>query len=195
MKTHTDSADIVIVGGGIAGSALALVLANAGLGVTVLERQAHYQDRVRGEVMAPWGVAEAQQLGILDALHNAGGVYVQRSISYDEVMPPDVAEAHATDLTRILPGVPGPYCAGHPVTCQALSDAAQRAGARYVQRVGRTQVIAGRKPGVAYELDGTLHRLAPRLVVGADGRTSTVRSQVGIPLHRAEATHLKRIAK
>jgi 2-polyprenyl-6-methoxyphenol hydroxylase-like FAD-dependent oxidoreductase len=116
VKTSTDSADIVVVGGGIAGSALALVLAKEGVDVMVLERQLHYQDRVRGEIMVPWGVAEAQQLGILDALHAAGGVYAQRSISYDEVMPPAIAEAHATDLTRILPGVAGsarPTLHGH----------------------------------------------------------------------------------
>jgi len=41
--------DIAIVGGGIAGSTLALVLARRGASVTVLERQQDYADRVRGE--------------------------------------------------------------------------------------------------------------------------------------------------
>jgi 2-polyprenyl-6-methoxyphenol hydroxylase-like FAD-dependent oxidoreductase len=57
------STDVVIVGGGIAGSALALVLAKGGLGVTVLERQREYRDRVRGEFLANWGVAEADATG------------------------------------------------------------------------------------------------------------------------------------
>jgi choline dehydrogenase-like flavoprotein len=44
-----------MVGGGIAGSALATVLAKAGASVIVLERSTEYRHRVRGEYMQPWG--------------------------------------------------------------------------------------------------------------------------------------------
>ncbi|MDP8932110.1 MAG: FAD-dependent oxidoreductase, partial [Actinomycetota bacterium] len=44
----TQSADVVVVGGGIAGSALATALAMGGLEVVVLERQSAYRDKVRG---------------------------------------------------------------------------------------------------------------------------------------------------
>jgi 2-polyprenyl-6-methoxyphenol hydroxylase-like FAD-dependent oxidoreductase len=60
----TGFSEIVVVGGGIGGATIALVLARAGLTVTVLEQQPSYRDRVRGEYMQPWGVAEAQHLGI-----------------------------------------------------------------------------------------------------------------------------------
>lgn len=53
--------DVVIVGGGIAGSALAYALASAGRTVTVLESSVEYEDRVRGETMMPWGVKEARE--------------------------------------------------------------------------------------------------------------------------------------
>ena len=56
-RTH----DVVIVGGGIAGSALAAVLARDGFDVLVLERQTSYRDKVRGETLLCWGVAELQQ--------------------------------------------------------------------------------------------------------------------------------------
>jgi flavin-dependent dehydrogenase len=41
--------DVVVIGGGIAGNALAAVLARAGTAVLVLERSTVYRDRVRGE--------------------------------------------------------------------------------------------------------------------------------------------------
>ena len=87
--------DIVVVGGGIAGATMALVLARAGLTVTVLEQQLSYRDRVRGEFMQPWGVAEAQNLGIGEILAEAGGFFVRRMIPYDEINPPHAAEAAA----------------------------------------------------------------------------------------------------
>jgi 2-polyprenyl-6-methoxyphenol hydroxylase-like FAD-dependent oxidoreductase len=65
--------DVVVLGGGIAGGALATELATAGASVIVLERSTEYRDRVRGENMQPWGVAEAQRLGVLDVLLDAGG--------------------------------------------------------------------------------------------------------------------------
>ena len=57
------STDVVIVGAGIGGSALAKALADDGLDVLVLEQSEVYEDRVRGESMVPWGVAEARDVG------------------------------------------------------------------------------------------------------------------------------------
>src|SRR5215208_3981623 len=64
--------DVAIVGGGVAGSSLAAVLAEAGLGVVVIEREKGFRDRVRGESIHPWGVAEAEKLGLLSVLRAAG---------------------------------------------------------------------------------------------------------------------------
>src|SRR5215831_20013756 len=105
--------DIAVVGGGIAGSALALVLVRRGASVTVLERQEDYADRVRGEYMHPWGVAEAQQLDLLGILLDAGGVFATRSVGYDESIPFDVAEARARNISAVVPGVPGGLGVGH----------------------------------------------------------------------------------
>jgi len=67
--------DVVIVGDGIAGSAMAMVLARRGFKVAVLERQAGFRDRLRGEFMQPWGVAEAMQLDLGDVFEDAGGIF------------------------------------------------------------------------------------------------------------------------
>jgi menaquinone-9 beta-reductase len=56
--------DVVTVGGGLGGAALAKVLAARGMRVLVVERESQFKDRIRGEWIAPWGGAEAQRLGI-----------------------------------------------------------------------------------------------------------------------------------
>src|SRR6187549_2390141 len=56
--------DVIIVGGGIAGSCLAGVLARGGLGVLVVEKESRFRDRVRGEGTWPWGVAHALKAGL-----------------------------------------------------------------------------------------------------------------------------------
>ncbi|MGJ3626820.1 SDR family NAD(P)-dependent oxidoreductase [Sphingomonas sp. MMS24-JH45] len=65
--------DLIVVGGGIGGSALAAVMARAGKSVLLLEKSTAYEDRVRGEWIAPWGVAETRRLGLYDTLVAAGG--------------------------------------------------------------------------------------------------------------------------
>jgi 2-polyprenyl-6-methoxyphenol hydroxylase-like FAD-dependent oxidoreductase len=182
--------DIVVVGGGIAGATIALVLARAGLTVTVLEQQLSYRDRVRGEYMQPWGVAEAQHLGISEILVQAGGFFARRIISYDEINPPHAAEAAARALDKLVPGVPGALCVSHPAACLALSQAAAAAGATVIRGILHPMVMPGFEPAVAFELDGVEHQLSCRLIIGADGRSSTVRAQAGIRLLRDEPTHL-----
>jgi choline dehydrogenase-like flavoprotein len=81
----TDSGvDVVIVGAGIAGGSLGAVLARAGLEVLILERSTEHRDRVRGEYMHPWGVAEAQRMSLYDALIGAGANVLGRLVPYDE---------------------------------------------------------------------------------------------------------------
>ena len=64
--------DIVTIGGGLGGSALAKAMAEHGARVLVLEAETRFRDRVRGESMMPWGVAEARELGVYDALMASG---------------------------------------------------------------------------------------------------------------------------
>lgn len=178
------SADVVVVGGGIAGSSLATVMARDGYRVVVLERQTAYRDKVRGEVLLCWGVAELLRLDLEKPLLDAGGCYMTRRVAYDEVTDPAQAEAAAAPLDRMLPGVPGALDVGHPQACEALTQAAAAAGATVVRGVGDVGLEPGDAPVVRYEHDGVVYELRCRLVVGADGRMSTVRRRLGIALHQ-----------
>jgi choline dehydrogenase-like flavoprotein len=69
--------DIITIGGGLGGAALAKTMAEHGARVLVLESELHFKDRIRGEVMMSWGVADAKALGIYECMKAAGGVEVE----------------------------------------------------------------------------------------------------------------------
>jgi 2-polyprenyl-6-methoxyphenol hydroxylase-like FAD-dependent oxidoreductase len=175
--------DVVIVGAGIAGGALSTLLARHGLRVLTLERTLQHEDRVRGEFMAPWGVAEAIRLDVLDVLHEAGANYIRRLIPYSDLVTPEAAEAKAVDLGALLPGVEGAIAVGHPAACDAFDAAAVAAGATLIRGVSALRVSPGAKPEVTYVVDGVEHVVTPRVVVAADGRESRVRKALGFELH------------
>ena len=182
-----DEYDVVIVGGGIAGSALASVLAPRGLRVLVLERQTAYRDKVRGEFMVPWGVAEAVELGLDETLLAAGGVYSPNIASYGDHIDPVEARAAALPLATLIPGVDGAMCVGHPQASEALNTRATEQGADVLRGIGDVEVTAGPEPSVRYEFNGDIFEVRCRLVVGADGRQSTVRRGLGIELHQEDS--------
>ncbi len=173
--------DVVIVGGGITGGALAIVLARAGVRVKILERDRVYQDRVRGEFMACWGVAELQRLNLADILTAAGGAFMKRVVPYDETLSTEMAQQFALDLTNLAPGLPPAFCMGHPAMCEALNQAALGLGVVVSRGVKSIKVQPGERPEISYQLDGAVTTLRPRLIVGADGRNSVVRKQIGVP--------------
>ena len=191
MDGHADvTVDVSIVGGGIAGAALATVLAREGYEVLLLERQTIYRDKVRGEFLSCWGVAEMLALDLEKPFLDAGGHYVRRFVPYDEVIEPGLAEANAVPLNRLLPGVPGCLDVGHPQACETLARAATDAGATVLRGVGDVEVVPGEPPMVRYELDDLVTTVSAGLVVGADGRTSSVRRQLKLTLHETRIRSL-----
>ena len=49
--------DLIIVGGGLAGSSLAIALAGRGAKILIVEQQDEFRDRIRGEVLMPGEVS------------------------------------------------------------------------------------------------------------------------------------------
>ncbi|HZH22924.1 MAG TPA: FAD-dependent monooxygenase, partial [Geodermatophilus sp.] len=86
------------------------------------------------------------------------------------------------DTTAVVPGAAGMLDLSHPGACHELMRAAVDAGTEVVRGARRVQTTAGPEPAVRYE-HGLCERVVnARLVIGADGRNSTVRRQLGIPL-------------
>ena len=85
-------------------------------------------------------------------------------------------------MDRLLPGVPGALDVGHPEACEALAGAAAEAGATMLRGVGDVDVVPGARPTLRYELDDQVTTVSAGLVVGADGRTSSIRRRLGLAL-------------
>lgn len=181
--------DLAIVGGGIGGSALATVMARAGCSVLLLEASEAFEDRVRGEWIAPWGVTETKRVGLYDLLMTAGGHHVGRHVTYDESRDAAASETRTLPLGIFADGVPGPLCLGHPLHCQTLFDAAKAAGVDARRGVTVSALTLGAEPRLSFEKDGSTVEVTARLVVGADGRTSQVRQAAGITLHQDAPHH------
>ena len=90
--------DVVIVGVGIGGSALADVPANGGLSVVILEKTLQHKDVVRAEWLAPWGVLEATELGLTETYVAAGANRSLRNIFYDDLMTREEAANDTVSL-------------------------------------------------------------------------------------------------
>jgi 2-polyprenyl-6-methoxyphenol hydroxylase-like FAD-dependent oxidoreductase len=174
-----DISDVAIVGGGIAGATLAYALASQGQSVTVLESSTEYEDRVRGETMMPWGVSEARNLGVEQILLDAGAHVTPLWMQYFE----GGGEPAIAPMAGMVEGIPGTLNLRHPDACQALIDAAAAAGATVMRGVHDVKLSPEPDVAITYTADGA-RELHARLVVGADGRSSTVRRQAGITLQR-----------
>jgi menaquinone-9 beta-reductase len=174
-NSMTADYDIITVGGGIGGASLAKAMAERGNRVLVLEREVQFKDRVRGEFLMPWGVAEAEALGLYDVLmERAGG---HHPTGWDPRLAG--ASVGVRDLAATTPSGKHAMTFYHPTAQEALLRAAESAGAEVRRGARVTGVTAGDPPRLKFELDGRTETEGARLVVGADGRTSMVRKWAG----------------
>ena len=175
--------DLIVIGAGIAGSALAHSMAADGARVLLLEAETEFKDRIRGEVLTPWGVAEARALGLEEALHAAGAQSLRWLNQYMGPQQIERRDFPATTLTRTPLNT-----FYHPRMQTALLDAASAKGVEIKRGVMASQVEPGTPPRITYRKggQGETEELTARLVVVSDGRNSRFRRLPGFEV-RAES--------
>jgi len=172
--------DVITIGGGLAGAALARALAQAGRRVLVVEREARFRDRVRGEYLEAWGVAEARRLGLVETLLASGAREVPWLTTWVGSLP-----ALRNDVRAANPEGLAPLCLSHPAMQEAVLEAARAAGAEVLRPATVTALVPGAEPSVTVRReDGDEECLAARLVVGSDGRESKARGWGGFAVER-----------
>ena len=159
--------DVVIVGGGPAGLAAAIVGAEQGLSVLVLERRSFPPDKACGEGVLPPGVRALERLGVASffdattAYRFAGVRFVQENGSSAEVRLPD---GGGLGIRRT-------------VLIEALMQRAETLGAVVQDRCAVSGVAMTRDCAVLRTSNG---KICARLVVAADGLHSPLRRAAGL---------------
>jgi len=178
-KHPRQSYDVVVVGARVAGAAVAMLLAEAGLRVLVFDKGRYGADTVSTHALMRPAVLLLDRWGVLDALRQAATPPVRKTTfiysddAQREVIEVDIKPRH---------GIEALYAPRRNVLDRLLVDAARRAGAdvRHGWRFLEPLRAGGGVRGVVLEdAHGLRHEVRADLVIGADGRHSPVARAVG----------------
>jgi geranylgeranyl reductase family protein len=179
-------ADALVVGAGPAGAATAILLAEQGLSVVLLDRARFPRDKICGEYLSPEGTRILDRLGVLSTVEARGA----RPLRGMRVLAPD-----GTLLVGDYP-TDGPWRGYRPhalavrrrVLDHALVERARQVGVTVREGIRVVDLLrhGPRVAGVVAEPAGPgaraaeAERLPARLVVAADGRASVVAERLGL---------------
>lgn len=170
----TQTFDVVIAGGGLAGSFLGGVLARSGLGVLVVEKEGVFRDRIRGELSWPWGHYEALRAGLGEPLAQAGVVPIPAYDVYQDAQPVDAVRWETMSIDA-LPAIGF----SHPHLQEVTITWAESQGATVLRPAKVVEAVDDIRPTVSIVKHGHSMQVQARLVVGADGKRSGARRWLG----------------
>jgi geranylgeranyl reductase family protein len=181
LDSGSDTADVIVVGAGPAGSATAYYLANAGLDVLVLEKSHFPREKVCGDGLAPRAVKALAGMGVpiaeSDGWVRSRGLRIIGGGGRIELDWPELSSFPGYSLVRSRLDFD-----------QTLARHAQKAGARLVEGCNVTGPLrddrTGRVTGVTFQQtdngEKTERSARGRVVVAADGNSSRLSVAMGL---------------
>jgi 2-octaprenyl-3-methyl-6-methoxy-1,4-benzoquinol hydroxylase len=172
---NTVDADILIIGAGIAGPALAVALRDAGRKILLIEKSDQPADTARGDHLQPFTQDIFERWQVLDAIRDAGAEKRRGSIWY----APDGKEIFFSDLSQLDIDNPHFLFLNHEKIATTLLDIALQSPDVDIVRPLRNwwleespEDVTRIRVGLAGGDDLAINA---KLIVGADGRASRVR--------------------
>ena len=170
---------VVIVGGGIAGSALSIALARRGVRVTIIEREAQWRPASSGIFIYTNGLQVLHRLGVLAAICDSGWVSPDGGNLY---LTADGREITRTTYPCAAEGIPAIVGIRRLELHRVLAAEVERLGVdvRLGTTVAELDDTSPSRPLSVRTSDGDL--IACDLVVGADGIRSELRERLFGPI-------------
>jgi geranylgeranyl reductase family protein len=166
--------DVVVVGGGPAGSAAAIFLRQRGRDVLLVDEARFPRDKVCGESVSPGGHRLLSDLGVEPAVRGLAPVPLRGMA----LTSPD----GTTFRGDYDSAAPAGFAVRRRAFDKVLLDGARAAGAEVREGVRVTDLVSrdGAVTGVTCEDGRGPETIHARLVVGADGRRSVVARRLGL---------------
>jgi 2-polyprenyl-6-methoxyphenol hydroxylase-like FAD-dependent oxidoreductase len=170
----TERFDVIVVGARCAGSPLATLLARQGLRVALVERAKFPRDTLSSHIFEAPGINVLARLGVLNRVRATSAEPIRQfDFRQDEF-------AARAELAARPGDVGGVMSVRRVLLDPILAEAAAEAGAEVMMENNVTGLVRnGRVAGVRVRSSGSERELSARLVVGADGRNSTVAKLMG----------------
>ena len=173
--------DVIVVGAGPAGAASAILLAERGFGVLVLDRTAFPRPKLCGEYLSPEAARVLDRLGVLKALDAAGAV----PLAGMRITAPDgtVVTGRYRTVGPWRPYRDHALAIPRETLDTLLAERLRALPVDFRERVRVTDVLVegGRVVGVeATDAQGASRQFLAPLVIAADGRASVVAHRLGL---------------